>query len=151
MFFPVPPRPEKPAGEGTNPPQSSPDSPPSEPTMVTETVLAPERSGLRVALGVLLGAAVLIASAVRLPSVFESAANSDYDRSYLYSTIGFTLLFAALSLWLMRTGLWPRASNSGAGRRAQPTRSRSARALILVAQIAGGAALGILIAALRRG
>lgn len=98
MFFPVPPRPEQPDAE-TQPPKPSPSAPLGE--SGTDSVRTP--STALVVVGVLLGAVVLTSFAIRLPLL--AAANSPYDSSYLFSTVGYTVLFSATSIWLIRRGL----------------------------------------------
>jgi hypothetical protein len=88
---------------------------------------------------------MVVLSAQRLPSVYASSANSAYDRSYFYSSVGFTLLLAALSLWLLRTGLWPRPSGGRADVGSKSSlRNVAEFGAILILSILGGILLGYL-------
>jgi hypothetical protein len=51
----------------------------------------------------------VISSIRRIPEIVAKSGDSVYDQSYLFSTIGFTLLLAALSVWLILGGLKSKA------------------------------------------
>jgi hypothetical protein len=55
--------------------------------------------------GILVGIALVASSIVRIPKLIERSGGSSYDQSFLFGTIGSTLLLAALSAWLIIGGL----------------------------------------------
>jgi hypothetical protein len=59
----------------------------------------------RIGVGVALGLALTITSVVRYPGLVSHWNAAPENHAYVYSTVGFTLLLAALSLWLIKSGL----------------------------------------------
>jgi hypothetical protein len=64
---------------------------------------------VKLVIGILLGIALVISSIRRIPEIVARSGDSAYAQSYLFSTIGATLLFGALSVWLIVGGLKPKA------------------------------------------
>lgn len=48
-----------------------------------------------------------------LPELIERSGNSSYDQSYLFTTIGMKLLFAALSIWLIKSAMKSNEQDDG--------------------------------------
>jgi hypothetical protein len=74
---------------------------------------------VKLVLGILLAVALVISSARRIPEIIENSGDSTYALSYMFSTIGFTLLLAALSAWLIISGLKRKVSASSSDREEQ--------------------------------